>query len=89
MPVVLTFIQPCVYRYLSFGIPGLGMFSESYIIFSVGNIKDLQKWAFPDCYNKTWPDQNCGFNQYLGFADYGADTYIQIIGIIVRYYTFF
>ena len=65
------------------------MFSESYIIFSVGNIKDLQQWAFPDCYIKTWPDQNCGANQYLGFRDYGADTYIQIIGIIVRYYTFF
>ena len=59
------------------------MFSESYIIFSVGNIKQLQQWAFPDCYNKNWPDQSCGFNQYLGFADYGADTYVQIIGIIV------
>lgn len=59
------------------------MFGESYIIFSVGNIKQLQQWSFPSCYNKLWPIQDCGANNYLGFLDYGADSYVQLIGIIV------
>jgi hypothetical protein len=59
------------------------MFGESYIIFSVGNIKQLQQWSFPSCYNKLWPVQECGANNYLGFLDYGADGYVQLIGIIV------
>ena len=61
------------------------MFGESYIIFSVGNIKQWQQWSFPSCYNKLWPVQECGANQYLGFLDYGADGYVQLIGIIVSY----
>ena len=68
---------------MSFGLPGLGMFAESYIIFSVGNIKQWQQWSFPSCYNKLWPVQECGANNYLGFLDYGADGYVQLIGIIV------
>ena len=73
-------------RYLSFGLPGLGMFAESYIIFSVGNIKQWQQWSFPSCYVKLWPVQECGANNYLGFLDYGADSYVQLIGIIVSVY---
>ena len=62
------------------------MFAESYIIFSVGNIKQWQQWSFPSCYVKLWPVQECGANNYLGFLDYGADSYVQLIGIIVSIY---
>ena len=64
------------------------MFAESYIIFSVGNIKQWQQWSFPSCYVKLWPVQECGANNYLGFLDYGADSYVQLIGIIVSVYLF-
>ena len=77
----LSFLTDPIARYLSFGLPGLGMFSEAYIIFSVGNIGNFQKWAFPACYAP---------NAYSGTAcdqeviHQKIDSYIQICGIMVR-----
>ena len=33
-------------------IPGLGMFSEAYFIFSIGNIKPILQQQFPACWSK-------------------------------------
>ena len=77
----LSFLTDPIARYISFGLPGLGMFSEAYIIFSVGNIGNFQKWAFPACYAP---------NDYSGTAcdqeviHQKIDSYIQICGIMVR-----
>ncbi|KIZ06011.1 hypothetical protein MNEG_1952 [Monoraphidium neglectum] len=35
----------------SWSVPGLGMFSEAYIIFSLGLIKPLQKAMYPACFD--------------------------------------
>jgi hypothetical protein len=55
-------------------IPGLGMFSEAYIIFSLGLTKPLQKAMFPTCF-KTHYD--------CPEAITHVQNYIQICGIIV------
>ena len=34
----------------SWAVPGLGMFNESYYIFSVGNIKPIWTEEFPSCW---------------------------------------
>lgn len=63
------------HRYLAIALPGLGMFCEAYIIFSVGNISSLQKTIWPDCFEtfKVCP-QNV--------IDQKIDSYIQIAGIM-------
>lgn len=63
--------------YLSFAIPGLGMFSEAYIIFAVGQIGPFQKTMYPTCYKSYTAD--------LCTEDFVAHLsgYIQIIGIIL------
>lgn len=38
----------------SWMIPGLGMFSEAYFIFSIGNIKPLLQKQFPNCWSKPY-----------------------------------
>lgn len=38
----------------SWMIPGLGMFSEAYFIFSIGNIKPLLQKQYPDCWAKPY-----------------------------------
>ncbi|KAG1670185.1 hypothetical protein FOA52_014961 [Chlamydomonas sp. UWO 241] len=61
--------------YLSFALPGLGLFSEAYIVFSVGQLGPFQKAIHPSC--------------FVTYADCDQDLvkhvagYIQIIGIIV------
>lgn len=68
----LTLLQ----SYLSFGLPGLGMLSESYIVFSVGLIGVFQNAIFPTCY-VTFRD--CDAN----VIHQKIDSYIQIIGITI------
>ena len=36
----------------SWGIPGPGMFSEAYFIFSIGNIKPILIQQYPQCWGK-------------------------------------
>ena len=62
--------------YLSFAIPGIGMFCEAYIIFSVGNIVPFQKEIWPTCF-KTYED--CP--EHL--ITQKITSYIQICGIMV------
>lgn len=38
----------------SWMIPGLGMFSEAYFIFSIGNIKPILSKQYPRCWNKPY-----------------------------------
>merc|ERR1711998_394750 len=38
--------------WFSFFWPGMGMFTESYILFAVGNVKSIYKEAYPDCWKK-------------------------------------
>ena len=35
---------------LSWMVPGLGMFNESYYIFSVGNVKPIWREQYPQCW---------------------------------------
>ena len=35
---------------VSWAIPGLGMFNESYYIFSVGNVKPIWAEQYPECW---------------------------------------
>lgn len=60
--------------YLTWAIPGLGMFSEAYIIFSSGQIGGFQATMWPTCY-KTYKDCDKNMVQHVA-------SYIQIIGIM-------
>lgn len=42
-------------RYLSWAVPGLGMFSEAYILFAIGNIEPLLSIIYPACWGDTTP----------------------------------
>lgn len=60
--------------YLSWVLPGFGMFSEAYIIFSLGQIKPFQTTMFKTC-----------FKTYQGDCTHelvSNQNYIQICGII-------
>ena len=65
-------------RYATFAVPGLGMFCEAYIIFSVGLLAPFQEAIFPACFvAHTAP--GCTpvlMKQHVG-------TYIQIGGIML------
>jgi hypothetical protein len=52
------------------------MFCEAYVIFSVGNIRNLQKTMFPTCY-ETY--ESCPKN----IIEQHIDSYIQIAGIML------
>ena len=52
------------------------MFSEAYLVFSVGNIGSFQKAAFPDCYKTYAVCPHDMITQKI-------DSYVQIIGIII------
>ncbi|CAL8468283.1 g7823 [Coccomyxa elongata] len=67
------FVRACLFLW-SFLVPGLGMFAEAYIIFSVGNLKPLFTAAYPQCW-KTYKACN---KQLIGSV-----SYTQIAGIIV------
>jgi len=41
--------------WLSWAIPGMGMFSEAYIIFAIGNIKPLLAIDYPNCWGSAEP----------------------------------
>jgi MFS family permease len=60
--------------YISWAIPGLGMFSEAYIIFSLGLTRPLQTALHPKCFktHETCPETVTH-----------VQNYIQICGIIV------
>jgi len=59
--------------FLSWMLPGMGMFLEAYYIFSIGNIKPLLKAEYPDCYKEF---KTCGKTLTQ------IPEYIQIVGII-------
>jgi MFS family permease len=61
-------------QHAGFLIPGLGMFSEAYIIFSVGNLSPIFAAAYPSC----WKTHKTCTKQLLGSL-----TYTQVAGIIV------
>ena len=44
----------------SWAVPGLGMFNESYYIFSVGNIKPLWTEEYPSCWKVHTLTGSCG-----------------------------
>lgn len=58
----------------SWMIPGLGMFSEAYFIFSIGNIKPILTAERPNCFSK-YKTCNHTLTQ--------IPDYIQIVGIIL------
>ncbi|GAX73083.1 hypothetical protein CEUSTIGMA_g536.t1 [Chlamydomonas eustigma] len=64
-----------VHWYLEWALPGLGMFSEAYIVFSAGQIKVFQQTMWPTCYLSPYAD--CDSEYILHLANY-----IQICGII-------
>ena len=41
--------------YLSWAIPGMGMFSEAYILFAIGNIEPLLSIVYPNCWGEEQP----------------------------------
>mmetsp|Transcript_12364 Transcript_12364/g.26712 ORF Transcript_12364/g.26712 Transcript_12364/m.26712 type:complete len:579 (-) Transcript_12364:1179-2915(-) len=61
--------------YLLWALPGLGMFSEAYIIFSAGQIGPFQKAMWPSCYAD--PITDCKEEMIKHVA-----SYIQICGIM-------
>ena len=67
---------PCQPLFSLFSLPIAGMFSEAYLVFSVGNIGSFQKAAFPDCYKTYAVCPHDMITQKI-------DSYVQIIGIII------
>ncbi|GAX75042.1 hypothetical protein CEUSTIGMA_g2486.t1 [Chlamydomonas eustigma] len=60
--------------YLEWAIPGLGMFSEAYIVFSAGQIKEFQTAMWPTCF-QTYTECDNNMINHLS-------NYIQICGIM-------
>ncbi|DBA96631.1 TPA: hypothetical protein ACH3X1_015490 [Trebouxia sp. C0004] len=58
----------------SWAIPGLGMFSEAYFVFSIGNIKPILADQYPACWSKY---------QVCSKTITQIPDYIQIVGIIL------
>ena len=58
---------------MSWFIPGMGMFCEAYFIFSIGNIKQIFPYEYPDCWST---HKTCTVNTTR------APDYMQIVGII-------
>ncbi|KAA6426474.1 MAG: proton phosphate symporter [Trebouxia sp. A1-2] len=58
---------------LSWLVPGLGMFSEAYWVFSVGNLKGIFRAEYPNCW-KSYSQCSSGLINSL--------TYTQVAGII-------
>lgn len=63
-----------IYWYLEWALPGFGMFSEAYIIFSAGQIGGFQAMMWPTCY-KSYTVCDVEMVQHLA-------GYIQICGIM-------
>ncbi|KAI8468145.1 MAG: major facilitator superfamily domain-containing protein [Monoraphidium minutum] len=58
----------------AWAVPGLGMFSEAYIIFSIGLIKPFQAAMKPECFET---------HTACSAAETHVTSYIQIAGIII------
>lgn len=68
-----NFISRAFYWYIAWAMPALGMFSEAYIVFSLGQTKPFQAAMYPECFKK-----------YLT-CDHDVvrtQNYIQICGIM-------
>ncbi|KAL4516108.1 hypothetical protein Ndes2526B_g00816 [Nannochloris sp. 'desiccata'] len=59
----------------SWALPGMGMFSEAYVIFAIGNIAPLLAIDYPNCFGKAEP-ADCNRTAAQN------DTNIEICGII-------
>ena len=59
----------------SWAIPGMGMFSEAYIVFSIGNILPLLAISYPNCFGKAEPS-DCNTSAKA------QDSNVEICGII-------
>ena len=69
-----NFLVRFVVWYFSWALPGIGMFSEAYIVFSSGQIKTQQQTMWPSCFTKYI---DCEKEMVLHLAGY-----IQICGIM-------
>ena len=58
---------------MSWFIPGMGMFCEAYFIFSIGNIKQIFPYEYPECWST---HKTCTVNMTR------APDYMQIVGIV-------
>lgn len=58
---------------MSWFIPGMGMFCEAYFIFSIGNIKQIFPYEYPNCWKA---HATCSVNMTR------APDYMQIVGIV-------
>jgi MFS family permease len=63
-----------LFWFQSWFIPGLGMFCESYFIFSIGNITPIFQQEYPDCFSTY---KKCAHNLI------NDTTYVQVAFIIV------
>jgi len=55
-------------------IPGMGLFAEGYVLFSIGNLSTLFSAAYPDCW-KTFTTCSATLTE--------TTTYLQVVGIII------
>ena len=69
-----NFVWKFLVWYSIWALPGLGMFSEVYIVFSSGQIKTQQQVMWPSCFVKY---KDCNKEMVLHLA-----SYIQICGIM-------
>ncbi|GBG31353.1 Inorganic phosphate transporter 1-1 [Hondaea fermentalgiana] len=60
-------------------LAGAGMFSEAYFLFAIGNVKNIWKQLYPECYDG---DASCSENLVSSL------TYIEVIGVIIGMLTF-
>jgi len=72
------FVKDPAWPLLEYGrryiIPGMGLFTEGYVLFSIGNLTTLFTVAYPDCW-KTFKTCSKTLTQ--------TTTYLQIVGIII------
>ena len=61
--------------WLSWAIPGLGMFTEAYFLFAIGNIEPLLEIIYPNCWGKEEP-ADCDWNVVKNVST------IEITGIV-------
>ena len=59
-------------------VAGLGMFSEAYFLFAIGNIKHIWEVLYPSCFFGSSND-NDGCNDQL----VNAVTYVEVCGLII------
>ncbi|KAL3162223.1 hypothetical protein ABBQ32_009926 [Trebouxia sp. C0010 RCD-2024] len=67
-------LSPVSAYWKNYGMPGIGLFLEGYVVFSISNNSTLFKQAYPNCWSK-FKDCNETWIQ--------ATTYVQLIGILI------